>query len=210
MLTLQNRRLAFLILASPFFLNDFGFIWLDGSYGIYALDYAVRGFVIMVCFAWPLSRAIISEEPQSKSNPTFMVLAIILLPLTGLLLHGLIERPFIELTGWRSLFNFGQIENTYLYWLDLIPGLFLVALSEELVFRKLGFSWLQSAGKSALQIVLISASLFALIHWGSGPGRVLLAFVIGAIYMFSYLKIGRIWPLVLAHWFNDFLAFGLP
>tara|TARA_Y100000588_G_C13632436_1_gene660138 strand:+ start:138 stop:368 length:231 start_codon:yes stop_codon:yes gene_type:complete len=68
--------------------------------------------------------------------------------------------------------------------------------------------WLQAAGWSAPAIVLISATLFALMHWGSGPGRLIYTFVSGAMYMVVYLHLERLWPLVAAHWIQNFLAFG--
>ena len=98
--------------------------------------------------------------------------------------------------------------NFQLYWLDLTLGLFLVALSEELVFRKLALSWLLKTRRPISQIVVISACFFSLMHWGSGPGRVLVTFVIGSIYMMTYLKLRKLWPLVLAHWIEDFIGFG--
>ena len=208
MLTLENRRLAFLVLATPFFLNDIGFIALDGSYGVYLVDYVTRVFVIFVCFTWPISRKIIKEKHTTNSRWDLLLFAVIFLPVVGRSLYNLIELPFVAMTGWYGLFHFGQINNFQLYWLDLTLGLFLVALSEELVFRKLALSWFLKARRPISQIVVISACFFSLMHWGSGLGRVLFTFVIGIIYMMAYLKLRKLWPLILAHWIEDFIGFG--
>ena len=50
--------------------------------------------------------------------------------------------------------------------------------------------------------------VFALMHWGSGPGRLIYTFVSGALYMVVYLHLDLLWPLVAAHWIQNFLAFG--
>jgi len=45
----QNKAaLPFFILALPFFINDFGFIYFKGTYGVYLVNYIVRLYVIML------------------------------------------------------------------------------------------------------------------------------------------------------------------
>jgi membrane protease YdiL (CAAX protease family) len=68
--------------------------------------------------------------------------------------------------------------------------------------------WLEDAGRTPIQILVISALLFSLMHWGSGPGRMLYTFVDGLIYMAAYMRLRRLWPLVLAHWIEGFATFG--
>jgi membrane protease YdiL (CAAX protease family) len=59
-----------------------------------------------------------------------------------------------------------------------------------------------------VEIVVISAVFFSLMHWGSGPGRLIHTFVVGLIYMTAYLRIRRLWPMVIVHWLQNFAAFG--
>lgn len=199
---------AFLILATPFFLNDVAFIILNGTYGVYLADYGTRAAVVALCFLWPTSRAIATQRLCAHWGTGLAVLCAVVLPVFGRLTYHLLEVPFVNLTGVGGLFAFPFISDPRFYWFDLTVGLLAVALSEELVFRKLAMRWLEQAGRTQTQILVISALLFSLIHWGSGLGRLLSTFVFGLIYMAAYLRLRRLWPLVLAHWFVDFAAFG--
>jgi len=116
--------------------------------------------------------------------------------------------PISQWADWTVLFRYRRIEDPTLYWLDLSVGLLLVAASEELVCRRLAFGWLSSAGKNGFQIVAISAVLFAFAHWARGLGNIILALLVGLLYMALYLQLKRIWPLVVAHWLDDFIAFS--
>ncbi len=208
--TISARRygLAFLVLALPFYLNDFAFIAANGTYEIYLIDYGFRTAVLAVCFLWPLSRTIAVTPGESGADLGLAVQCILFVPVLGRLSNYLLEKPFVAVTGIGGLFSFPAIPDPTLYWLDLSAGLFAVALTEELVFRKFAARWLKAAGRTTLQIVFISALFFALMHWGSGPGRLIYTFAAGLIYMTVYLHVGKLWPMVTAHWIENFLSFG--
>lgn len=205
---LKSPAAVFLIFAAPFYLNDVAFIALNGTYGVYLVDYGTRALVLAVCFLWPISRAIATERLIPQWGTAMAVLCAAVLPVTGRLTYHLLEVPFVNLTGVGGLFEFPFISDPRLYWFDLTFGLFAVALSEELVLRKFAMRWLEEAGRTPIQIIGISALLFSLIHWSSGPGQMLHNFVGGLIYMAVYLRLRRLWPLVLAHWIQGFVAFG--
>jgi membrane protease YdiL (CAAX protease family) len=205
---LRSPAAAFLILAAPFYLNDIAFILLNGTFGVYLVDYGTRNLVLALCFLWPTSRAIATERLVPEWGTVLAVLCVLVLPVFGRLAHHLLEVPFVYLTGLDGLFEFPLISDPTLYWFDLTVGLLAVALSEELVFRKFALRWLEEVGRTPIQIVVISALFFSLMHWGSGPGRLLYTFVVGVIYMAAYLRLRRLWPLVLAHWFENFAVFS--
>ena len=205
---LKGPSAAFLILAAPFYLNDVSFIALNGTYSVYLADYGTRVLVLTLCFLWPTSRAIATERLTPQWGTALAILCAVALPILGRLTYHLLEVPFDNLTGVGGLFKFPFIADPRLYLFDLTVGLSAVALSEELVFRKFAMRWLEEAGRTPIQIILISALFFSLMHWGSGPGRLLYTFIVGLIYMATYLRLRRLWPLVLAHWIEDFMAFG--
>jgi len=207
-ITLYQRRLTFLILAAPFFINDIGFIAAKNTFGVYLIDYFSRAFVLAVCFCWPVSRQIAREPSPLVPRWEPAVVAILAMVLLDLLLYHFVEVPVIAATGFSVWFQFLKIDNPTLHFLDLSIGLFLVALSEELVFRKFALSWLRSAGYIHWQICIISAFFFAAIHWGNGLGRMSLTFLLGLCYMAVYLKLGRLWPLIVAHWITNVIAFS--
>lgn len=204
----KNPATVYLLLAVPFYLNDIAFIVLNSTYTLYLVDYGTRFLVLTLCFLWPTSRAIATEKLSQQWGFALAVLCTAVLPISGRLAYRLLEIPFVNLTGIGGLFQFHFLSDPTLYWLDLTIGLFAVALSEELVFRKFALRWLEEAGRTPIQIVVLSALLFSLIHWGSGPGRLLYTFAGGLIYMAVYLRLRRLWPLVLAHWIEDFMAYG--
>lgn len=204
----RNSAAAFMVLAAPFFVNDFGFIAADGGYGVYLVDYGTRALVLALCFLWALPRGIVLARPDAPASPWFALIAIAVLLALGRLSYYLIEVPFVAATGLGGLFAFPAIDDPTLMWLDLTLGVFAVALSEELVFRKLALRWLEDAGRSPLQIVVISALAFSLMHWASGVPRLLYTFAVGLIYMAAYLRLKSLWPLIAAHWLEDFIAFG--
>lgn len=206
--TAEQRKVAFLILLAPFLLNDFAFIALKGGWSVYAVDYAVRILALAVILLWPAGRAIAFEEYPARQRTALAILTVIGLTIAGRLLIYLVEAPFAAWAGWTVLFQFPRIQSPAFYWLDLTFGLALVALSEELIFRKFALSWLRSAGRPDWQIVIISAVLFALVHWSKGLGNISIAFLLGLLYMAAYLKLKRLWPLVYAHWTINFLIFA--
>jgi membrane protease YdiL (CAAX protease family) len=206
----KTKKLTFimLLLVAPFYLNDFAFIYLSGTYGVYLADYFTRILVLALCFLIPLSRKIVTEESTYIWKPGLAISFVILLPILGRTIHHLVEVPVFNMTGSMGLFQFILISDPLLYWLDLTAGLVLVAISEELIFRKFMLKYLESFKLSYWKILIFSSAIFSLMHWSNGLGRLLYCFVGGIIYMAAYYKIKRIWPLILAHWFEDFIAFG--
>lgn len=207
----REFTLVMLLLVAPFYLNDFAFITLSGTYGVYLVDYFTRIVVLGLCFFIPLSRKMVTAKHVSawtKKEVWLVVLCILCLPILGRFLHSFIEVPVINMTGSMGLFQFILISDPLLYVLDLTAGLMLVAISEELVFRKFMSKYLEHFKLSYRSVLFISAMVFSLMHWSSGVGRLLYCFVNGVIYMAIYLKFRRVWPLILTHWAEDFIAFG--
>jgi len=204
----RKSAVAFLVLAAPFYLNDFGFIAADGGYGVYLVDYATRALVLAVLFLWALPRDIVLARPDTPAPWWVALVSVGLIAAASRLCHYLIEEPVAAATGMGGLFRFPAIDDPTLMWLDLTVGLLAVALSEELVFRKLALCWLKDAGRTPLQIMVISALAFSLMHWGSGVPRLLANFATGVVFMAAYLRLRSLWPLVAAHWLSNFIAFG--
>ena len=199
----------FAFLVACFFLNDFVFIMWSGTSTLYLADYVIRIIIIGLCLGLPLSRQVALNSISDQKLP--LILIIILIPLlTGIecASHIIIEPAIIDAVGYTGLFYFGRIDSSALYASDMMIGLALVAVSEELVFRKFALNWMRSRGMSALAILLLSAALFALMHWGSGLNRIAATFVFGVIAMAFYLRHTRLLPLITAHYLANFIAFA--
>ena len=199
----------FALLVACFFLNDFVFIMWSGTSTLYLADYIIRIIIIGLCHGFPLSRQVALNSISDQKLP--LTLIIILVPLlTGMdrVSHILIEPAVIDAVGYTGLFYFGRIDSSAHYAFDMTIGLALVAVSEELVFRKFALNWMRSRGMSAVAIILLSAVLFALMHWGSGLHRIAATFVFGVVAMAFYLRHTRLLPLITAHYLANFIAFA--
>ena len=95
----------------------------------------------------------------------------------------------------------------WLYSVDLTLGLALVAVHEELVFRKLGYQALKSILRSEFAIVIVSALIFGLYHWWRGAPGIIGAALYGLVAMPCYRLTGTLWPAILAHFLIDCIAF---
>jgi membrane protease YdiL (CAAX protease family) len=57
--------------------------------------------------------------------------------------------------------------------------------------------------------VLVSAVLFGLAHLYQGPGGMANTAISGLILGIVYMRFGRIWPLIIAHYLHDALQIVL-
>lgn len=87
-----------------------------------------------------------------------------------------------------------------------VPHAFVVAylalsaaLTEELVFRGLAVRLAEELRAPRWAYVIASSLLFAVVHWEQGMPGVGSAFVVGVAAALIYLRVGSLWPLVLAH-----------
>ena len=94
----------------------------------------------------------------------------------------------------------------WLYGLDITFGLALVALHEEIVFRRCARHILRGLG-DGFGMVLVTALLFGAYHWWTGIPNIACAMVFGVAAMLFYRRAGTIWPIVALHYIVDFIAF---
>lgn len=98
-------------------------------------------------------------------------------------------------TGWLKLF-------------DLVFGLALVAISEEIIFRQ----YIRQAFRPYIGngnfAVLTTSVLFGAYHWWAGLGNVLYATAIGIFLMLMLRRSGALWPVILTHYLIDLINFA--
>lgn len=208
----NDRRTAFFVLAAPAFLNDPFLIALSGSDGVYLIDYLTRCTVLAFCFLWPTASAIAAEPPTYLGSPNhsfwyLLGLLFVLIAVPGLPIAA-VETILAAETGWPGWFHFHRPDNSSLYMFDITIGLLLVAITEELVFRKFALSWLKRTGRTTSEINLISAALFSLAHWSNGSAKMMATFLTGVLFMSLYQKVKRLWPFVFAHYWVNVIAFA--
>lgn len=90
--------------------------------------------------------------------------------------------------------------------IDLTLGLFMTALSEELLFRGLLLTLLQRT-LSPMSAIVISTLLFGLIHWCYGPSSILSAALWGLLPALIVIRTHSLWPAIIAHYLTDLVDF---
>jgi len=170
-------------------------------------DYGKRLIIIALCF-WFYGRQLFANSATAVSGASWQVGRLFISSLLLLLPCMLVN---IFLFG-ESMERPGHTPPKYpvddlLFAIDMTIGLVLVAVSEELVFRKLARDAIRRISRFGIVAVVISALAFASIHISNGPGDTLQAFVIGIIFMSWYVRNGRLVPLIVAHYFFNLLIF---
>ena len=117
-----------------------------------------------------------------------------------------------ELAGFeffpnKPFYNFPDYPNQILRWLDLTLGLFLVALSEEFIFRSLWNSLSSKYGLNKLFSVVSGAVLFSLIHWSTGGKVLIQSFLWGAFHLVFFFKTRDLRTCILSHYISNFILF---
>lgn len=103
--------------------------------------------------------------------------------------------------------GYRHVESEWLKYFDLTVGLALVALSEEVVYRKLMFEVLSTWTSSAFATVALSSLAFGALHLPQGLESFILSTVFGALVMSLFLWRRSLFPIVLAHYLFDFVIF---
>jgi uncharacterized protein len=93
------------------------------------------------------------------------------------------------------------------HFFDLAFGLALVAVSEEIIFRRCTRHVLQPLLGDGYVAVIAASLVFGCYHWWAGLGNVVLTVIIGTLLMLMFRRSVALWPVVLAHYFADIIAF---
>lgn len=168
-------------------------------------DYAGRLLVLGLLLALPAGRAVLLREERLRVSRVEAVAWIL-----GTVFFFAATDLFNRLGNWLPAFRLGLYPHPegFLYFFDLTFGLALVALHEEIVSRRLAALALARFCCSAWSLVPASAALFAVFHWWTGLGSMLACFVFGIVAMTCYRRTGALWPVVLAHYALDVIAFA--
>jgi membrane protease YdiL (CAAX protease family) len=203
--------IALLVLASPFYLNDFANIYIEDWRWWLFVDYTSVKLLPLLVVLWLIR---VRHLPAAElglvrqSLPSFLA-AFLLVTLAGTLMDQNAYSLIDKLPGYRSLASpVPEIESLAWNWIDLTLGLVAVGVFEELVFRGYMYAFLRRYTQSRLAIVLVSSVAFGLIHWSAGLHVVLVASAIGAMLMVAYMITKSLPAIMLAHAAVDFIDFA--
>jgi uncharacterized protein len=169
-----------------------------------AIDYASRLIALALLAVDPAVRGVVYRRRPLRIRASelaawsaaFIVLHLVRFEL-GPLLHQVL--PNISLGRYPQPFG-------PLYLFDMTFGVALVAIHEELFFRRAMRDALAGL-RSGTAIVVVSAVLFALHHWWTGIPNMLGNLIFGALAMTLYRRSGAVWPLIVIHYLDDFAFF---
>ena len=206
----RPKATQWLLLAAPFYLNDFASIHVEDWRLWLALDYVfAKALPLLLAGWWLATRRVPPAALGLAPQPWPGVLAVFGLALAaGLLVDQNAYTLLDGLPGYAALGGMPAIGSRWWDWLDLTLGLLLVGVVEELVFRAWLAGWLRGLGLPAAAIVAASAVSFGLIHWSGGAHAVLVTGLIGAVFMALYLWRASLPALALAHFGVNFVDFA--
>ena len=212
MKTESNARYlaVLLVLAAPFYLNDFASIYVNDWRWWLAIDYiAVKLFPLAVV-AWLIAsgRMQLAEFGLTvQTTPAFLA-TFFVAALAGTLIDQNAYDLLKALPGYAPLGAMPVIRNDGWNRFDLGVGLLLVGVMEEMVFRAYAHTVISRYTANPVAIVAISAVAFGLIHWSLGLLTVLITAIIGALFMAIYLRTRSAPALMLAHFAVNFIDFA--
>lgn len=204
---IKNKYLLYLfIIYVIFILNDFIFIEFNSYPEWVIVDFLLRLIYIFIILAVSRFREL-SGGALKSGIPIWKIIGIAIIMAVACLAIDIFTYKFKDIIPSWDLFIPPKPTSSILHVFDLTVGLTLVAFSEELVFRVL-YPQVVSRYINSRAFILFSSSLiFALIHWSSGFGSVLVAFLTGTILMLSVFRTGTILPAILAHYLINLVKF---
>jgi membrane protease YdiL (CAAX protease family) len=169
-------------------------------------DYAGRIGALAILAAIPASRAVAFQWCKRQMSLREIAVWILVIVLADRI--GRWVRYFINAAFPVTVFGAYPRPSGWLYLLDLGFGLALVAFSEEIIFRRCARHVLQPyLGDGEFALVATSLA-FGCYHWWAGLGNVFAATMIGILLMLMLKRSAALWPVVLAHYLVDVVAFS--
>jgi uncharacterized protein len=171
-----------------------------------AWDYAGRLGALAILAAIPSARAVAFR--WDKRQISLLEIALWIVGLS--LVERLSQWPLriINAAFPATVLGVYPQPTGWLYWIDLVVGLALVAASEEIMFRQCLSHALQPFLGSGTAAILATSLVFGFYHWWAGLGNILLATILGILFAIMLRRSVALWPVVLAHDLVDVIAFA--
>ena len=212
MTTESNARYlaVLLVLAAPFYLNDFASIYVKDWRWWLAIDYVAVKLFPLAVVAWLIAsgRMQLAEFGLTVQSTPALWATFLFAALAGTLIDQNAYDLLKALPGYAPLGAMPDIRNDAWNRFDLGVGLLLVGVLEEMVFRAYACTVISRYTANPAAIVAISAVAFGLIHWSLGFLTVLITAIIGALFMVIYLRTRSAPALMLAHFAVNFIDFA--
>lgn len=178
-----------------------------GDTNVYLIDYAQRALIIVLGWA-ALSDSFRRPLPPITDRVWLLALvgAAAILAVdswTG----GQAQRAAFDTALFPEV-SFPPLENEAWQAVDLTFGLVLVAVSEELVFRRLWTDWWEARGGGTAGLYIGSSLVFGLLHLPQGLADTAIACVWGVLLMALYRRNRSLALVILVHFIVDLWYFS--
>ena len=202
--------LAFVLLASPFYLNDFANLYIKNWRWWLFVDYAgVKLFPFLVTLWLIYSKKMqISEFGLKTQSMLSSLVVFLIVAVVGTVIDQNGYQLMAKLPGYPPLGGMPAITSPVWNWVDLTFGLLMVGICEELIFRGFLHTFITRYTENPFAIVVISSLAFGLIHWSLGLHVVVITSTIGAVFMIAYLRTRSLPAIMLAHFAINFIDFA--
>ena len=172
-----------------------------------ACDYAGRIGALAVLAIIPAARAIAFQKSRLAISWWEVAAWILATVFVDRLLDGVISKAFGPALANTRIATY-PVTTGWLYVIDIAFGLALVAISEEILFRRCARCVLQPYLGSGVAMIAASALLFGAYHWWTGIGNIISVTLIGVMLMVFYMRSKALWPVVTAHYVTNIVAFA--
>lgn len=204
----RNNKPASLVLL--IIIGHVSWIKFESPEFLYFFDYVERTVIISICFC--IFQFKINDLTNWRQLLSWKNIFIASLAATLILVCS----TAIDLTLyfidddqiWRWHY-FMPIKNPYLKVFDLTIGIALVAIAEELVYRKQFLQVLRDKNTETFGVYFYPAFMFGLLHINQSAFNTILAFFAGLVLMYCYRKSGTLWVPIVIHYVVDVYLFGI-
>jgi len=201
---------ALILLASPFYLNDFANIYVKDWRWWLFIDYAGVKLLPLAVALWLIRSRRMRAAEFGLTIPTIpsFLATFLVVALVGTVIDQNAYQLIAKLPGYKPLGGMPAIASPFWNWFDLTGGLVLVGICEELIFRGCLHTFISRYTQHPSTIVGISSIAFGLIHWSLGLHAVLITSAIGAVFMIAYLRTRSLPAIMCAHFAINFIDFA--
>jgi membrane protease YdiL (CAAX protease family) len=185
---------ALILLANPFYLNDFANIYVKDWRWWLFIDYAGVKLLPLGVALWLIRSRRMRAAEFGLTIPTIpsFLATFLVVALVGTVIDQNAYQLVAKFSGYKALGGMPAIASPFWNWFDLTGGLVLVGICEELIFRGYLHTVISRYTQHPWAIVGISSIVFGFIHWSLGLHAILITSVIGAAIMCAHFLINFI------------------
>src|SRR3974390_2567738 len=206
-LSLLGLWLAAILAVGPFIVRRIILLGDDNYLHWMAIDYPARCISVIGVILGFRSGLLLPVHPRADWSRSVLIFLLLFVAEFAEQAFGypVLEKyfRFMETVAWPP------IPDPTLRFADFSVGLLFAIFVEELVFRKFSFAVIERWLPRRLPVIIISATIFALIHFTSGVVDTMVnAFVHGIFFGIAYWTPRRLWICVVSHYLIDLFIFS--